>query len=316
MSQGNSDAERPLLSVALITYNHAGTVGAALDGILAQETPFPIEIVVGDDCSTDGTRDTLQEYSARHSGRLRLLLHQSNLHKTARRNLWTTLDACRGKYLAILEGDDYWTHPQKLRRQVEAMEADSEITACVHETMVLRNDRPMMPFQEHLPAGELSLDHLIRRGPPHTSSFVIRADILNRFPRKYLDLPMGDWPLMVHSAESGKVVALPDSKWSVYRIQGQGSWTTTSLLRRTHGEIRALECYLDRLPPDLHRQIRRQIARRRLWVAEGHLQAGHRAKAVCAFVPAAFLWTIYRPIGTKPLLRLAANMLLPRPNWR
>ena len=115
----------PKLSVVFITYNHEPFIKEALDSVLMQEVDFPYEIVVGEDCSTDCTRDILREYDREHPGLFKLLFRDKNLGAPTR-NVYETAMACRGEYLAFLEGDDYWTVPYKLQRQVDFLDSHPE----------------------------------------------------------------------------------------------------------------------------------------------------------------------------------------------
>lgn len=123
------------VSVIVLTYNHARYIRQALDSILAQETDFPYEILVGDDASTDGTQAILREYARREPDRLRLFLHEKNMG--ASRNAYTLLMAARGKYLATCEGDDYWCDREKLRIQVAYLEAHPAFSGCVHPCRIV-----------------------------------------------------------------------------------------------------------------------------------------------------------------------------------
>src|SRR5215469_12367157 len=100
------------LSVMMITFNHQAYLRQALDGVLAQKVACDYEIVIGDDRSTDSTRDILAEYNQKHPDKFRLLLNENNVGPV--RNFYQTLQVCRGQYVALLEGDDYWTCDTKL----------------------------------------------------------------------------------------------------------------------------------------------------------------------------------------------------------
>jgi glycosyltransferase involved in cell wall biosynthesis len=124
---------KPVVSVRLITYNHQAFIGEALDSVLMQETDFPYEIVVGDDCSTDGTVEILREYQRRHPARIRLLLASRNLLQASggvRLNFLRCLWAARGRYVALLDGDDYWVGRDKMRRQVDFLETHPGVVFC------------------------------------------------------------------------------------------------------------------------------------------------------------------------------------------
>ena len=112
----------PLVSVCMTAYNHAPYIGRAIEGVLSQRTTFAVELVLSDDCSTDGTGAICRDYAARYPDRIRLLTGDVNVGMRA--NYRRTIEACRGRYVAMCDGDDWWCDPLKLQRQVEALEAD------------------------------------------------------------------------------------------------------------------------------------------------------------------------------------------------
>ncbi|MBM3299903.1 MAG: glycosyltransferase, partial [Deltaproteobacteria bacterium] len=113
--------QEPLASVLMITYNHRPYIAQAIECALNQQTDFPFEIVIGEDCSTDGTREIVFEYQRKHPDVIRVLTSDRNLGPM--HNFLRTFDACTGKYVAICEGDDYWHHPEKLKMQVDFLES-------------------------------------------------------------------------------------------------------------------------------------------------------------------------------------------------
>jgi hypothetical protein len=128
----------PLLSVLCLTYNHAAFIGRTLDSFLAQDTRFEFEVVVGDDCSTDGTPQLVADYRGRFGDRLRLLESAVNLGVS--RNFRRTMNACRGKYIALCEGDDFWRGRHKLQQQVDFLEAHPDYVMAYHDaTLVDQN---------------------------------------------------------------------------------------------------------------------------------------------------------------------------------
>ncbi len=115
----------PLASIVVLTYNQEHSLPVTLDSLLAQKTDFPFEIVVGDDCSKDGTREVLADYAERYPDIIRPIYNERNLGILG--NYVSTLAQCRGKYLAGCAGDDFWEDPEKLQLQVDIMERDPEI---------------------------------------------------------------------------------------------------------------------------------------------------------------------------------------------
>ena len=114
----------PLVSVKMITYNHAPYIAQAIEGVLQQKTNFPFELVIGEDCSTDGTREIVFEYQEKYPDIIRVITSDKNVGM--KKNGYRTTKACRGKYVAFCEGDDYWHHPDKLQKQVDYLESHPE----------------------------------------------------------------------------------------------------------------------------------------------------------------------------------------------
>jgi glycosyltransferase involved in cell wall biosynthesis len=121
----SKNSQTPLVSVVTITFNHSKWIDRAIESILSQETEFPFELIIGDDCSTDGTRDSVDAWYRRNQKRVRLVLPKTNLG--AQRNLAVCERAARGKYIAYCEGDDFWHDKQKLAKQLKVLENRPEI---------------------------------------------------------------------------------------------------------------------------------------------------------------------------------------------
>jgi glycosyltransferase involved in cell wall biosynthesis len=114
----------PLVSVKMITYNHAPFIAQAIEGVLQQKTNFPFELVIGEDCSTDGTQEIVLEYQKKYPDIIHVITSDKNVGM--KKNSYRTTKACRGKYLAFCEGDDYWHHPHKLQKQTDYLESHPE----------------------------------------------------------------------------------------------------------------------------------------------------------------------------------------------
>lgn len=134
----------PVVSVCVITYKHAAFIEECLDSILMQETDFPFEIIIGEDNSTDGTREICKRYADQHPDKIRLFLRRLNHkievngNKTFHFNLIENLKAARGEYIALCEGDDYWLVKDKLQKQVK-LSNEKSLWAVFGRTLHLRN---------------------------------------------------------------------------------------------------------------------------------------------------------------------------------
>lgn len=125
---------QPLVSIVVITYNQEHSLPATLDSLLGQETSYPFEIVVGEDCSTDGTRAVLADYAIRYPETVIPIYNETN--KGILANYVSTLAHCRGKYLASCAGDDFWNDPRKLQMQVDVMERNPKIGLVYTDVLV------------------------------------------------------------------------------------------------------------------------------------------------------------------------------------
>lgn len=130
MNTSQSEPRSPKLSVLCPCYNHEPYLRQALDGILMQKTSFPFEVLVGEDCSPDRSRDILREYETSHPGFFRMFYREKNIGGT--RNFYDLLMQAQGQYAIFLETDDYWTDPRKLQKQVDFLDAHPEYMGCVH----------------------------------------------------------------------------------------------------------------------------------------------------------------------------------------
>jgi len=125
----------PLLSVCVITYNHASFIRQAIDSVLMQELDFTWEIIIADDCSTDGTREILLEYKAKYPDLIKLILQGENVGPS--RNWYDLIYSTNSKYIAYLEGDDYWIDNKKLKTQYEHLENQPNINMCLHNAKLV-----------------------------------------------------------------------------------------------------------------------------------------------------------------------------------
>jgi glycosyltransferase involved in cell wall biosynthesis len=211
------------LSVVINTYNQAAFVVEAIESVLMQRTPFDFEIVIVDDCSTDGTREILISYADKYPGKVRLILYETNQALTDE----MLLRHATADYVALLEGDDYWTDPEKLEIQVAFLDANPDYVLCGHN-FVVRNEyintevvRP--DFNQDL-AVTLTTRELIEFYIP-TASMVFRNRMLDTWPECFMRLGFGDRPLQIMLSKLGKVRYFT-RPMSVYRIHSGGAWSS------------------------------------------------------------------------------------------
>jgi glycosyltransferase involved in cell wall biosynthesis len=218
----------PLVSVKMITYNHAPYIAQAIEGVLQQKTNFPFELVIGEDCSTDGTTEIVFEYQKKYPKTIRVITSEQNVGM--KENGYRTLKACRGKYIAFCEGDDYWHHPEKLQKQVDFIEGHPEcglvFTDCdvynVSSNKLIRNRNYKKGFQllRNLTIEDIIGDWEMIR---YTCSAMGRKDLMEHVIENdpYLhqnnNFLMGDLQLWAEIALISGVSYIPESL-ATYRI--------------------------------------------------------------------------------------------------
>lgn len=220
----------PKVSICVPTYNHERYIAQMLDGALAQKTQFPIEIVIGDDGSTDGAPAIIQRYADRHPNLIRAFLHPENLGPqtppefAGRNNVIALLKACRGEYVALCEGDDYWTDPFKLQKQVDLLDAHPDYSFCHHNMVVMYEDGAAShPFNDPDQALISTVsDVLADRWFFATASILYRNYFRTEpFADWHARAAAGDWALVIQLAARGPIGYLPDTM-GVYRKHRAG----------------------------------------------------------------------------------------------
>jgi len=213
------------VSVVVMTYNHGRLIREAVDSVLTQRTSFDYEIVISEDCSTDDTREIVMEYGARYPDRIRLLLSERNLNSLA--VVSRGIRACRGEFIALLDGDDYWTDPTKLERQVEFLDSHPDCSACFHNATAVYPESDRTPHDWTAPGQKdfMTLQDIWRGNPIATSSLMFRNG-LYELPPWYdrMPMPITDWPLHVLNAEHGTIGYI-NHVMSAYRIHGGGTYS-------------------------------------------------------------------------------------------
>lgn len=231
----------PLVSVALITYNHEKYLRRCLESVVAQRTDFEFEVVVGEDCSTDSTREICFEFQRRYPERLRVLWWTENVH-TKGGNGRRTFARCRGEYLAMLEGDDYWTDPLKLQKQIDLMRRNPSVAQCFcgvdfleeNSGRVDRFEAVRAPRSEVMASMEFKRRFLFGRGDQgiylqcmHTSGYMVRRAVFEQAAARFGDisswrLRLADFRWYISAADFGDVGFVREP-CSVYRMNDGGA---------------------------------------------------------------------------------------------
>lgn len=220
--------ENIMVSVSMITYNHEKYIAEAIEGVVMQKTDFPFELVIGEDCSTDNTRAICIEYQQKYPDIIRLRLPETNQGMML--NWINNIESGQGKYIALCDGDDYWTDPYKLQKQVDFMEANPGFALCSHPVYTL-----MCGTYDENAAIEkviLSTEDLIKKDWALLTASIFFRKSAHKTPDWYYTVKNGDYALQLIVSLSGKIKFLPEYM-AVYRQHLGGMSSTLKPLNQT-----------------------------------------------------------------------------------
>ncbi|MDR0824347.1 MAG: glycosyltransferase [Prevotella sp.] len=217
------------VNVILITYNHADYIRQALESILIQETPYNVEIIVADDCSTDNTVEIIKEYEATTQFTFRYLPKTKNIGYI--RNYRQAFAACTSDYIAIMEGDDYWVKPTHLQNHIHFMEKLPEASMSYNRHIRLFEDQHREEIfdwtdskdYQLVTTEQLALGNRIG----NLSCCVFRGNLVRQLDPKLFDMEIADWMLGMYMGQFGALAYLKDVT-SAYRIHDNGQWSKMS----------------------------------------------------------------------------------------
>ena len=254
-----TSCDNPKVSVRMLTYNHERFIAQAIESVLMQETDFRVELIIGEDCSTDGTRRFVEEYARKFPNVIRAIFHERNVGVA--NNSDALGNACRGQYTAFLEGDDYWVDPQKLQKQVQLMEANPHYSMCGGKTSIVNCkaegvEKAVGMIQPKMKKANYGLVDFLGGYPMHTSSILLRTDLV-KLPSWLGGVKTRDTCIFALYAEKGPVGYLHECT-SCYRLHGGGIWAGNSPFERIRGNRKAFDLLDAHFAGRYHRLLRRR----------------------------------------------------------
>lgn len=211
-------------SICIITYNNSSHIADAIDGALMQVADFDFEIVIGDDCSTDDTAEIVQQYQRNHPDKIRVISHTKN--RGAIHNRKTTMEAARGEYIALCDGDDFWNDQHKLADQVAFLEANPDHAgSCTQAYVEFHGHLDNRLLTHYVPTKEIYESDEVTNGAflPATSSLVFEKDLICPLPAWFSKIAYGDRAIRGVLAKHGKFHCL-QRKAVTYRCNNWGAW--------------------------------------------------------------------------------------------
>lgn len=217
----------PLVSISCITYNHAPYIRQCLNGFLMQECDFDFEVLIHDDASTDGTSEIIREYQEKYPNIIKPIIQTENQWSKGVRgiNIKFNFSRAKGKYIAMCEGDDYWTDPLKLQKQVDFLEENAEygLIGGSANRIYDYEDFKILHKPAVVPKTNFDFDtrYLISKNPLSTLTVCFRADLINKFPENYYKKITKDRDLYI-LLSIYKKFRFTKEVFGVYRIHSQG----------------------------------------------------------------------------------------------
>jgi glycosyltransferase involved in cell wall biosynthesis len=242
----------PTVSVILRTFGHAPFVAQAIESVLIQEAPFRFELVIGEDCSTDGTREIVAAYARRYPDVIRAVLPERNIGHGA--IFERALEATRGAFIAYLDGDDYWTSPTKLRRQVEFLEANPDCPSCFHDVSLVYGERgiPSGSINPGLSEDRFALEDILWDCFIPAPAVMFRRAVAERLPDWAFDVVWIDWLIHICAATLGPIGYIP-ATLAAYRVHRGGMFSALDRISQVEEDFPFYERLVEDLPEQRER---------------------------------------------------------------
>jgi glycosyltransferase involved in cell wall biosynthesis len=228
----------PLISCCIITFNHAPYIKQAIESVLNQKHHYSFEIIIADDCSTDGTTGIIKKYQEEYPSLIKVIIQPVNVG--ASKNFTGLLKAARGKYIAYLEGDDYWKDELKLQKQIDFLEHNPDYSICFTDVLETFSEDLNDPRNVlHGGSGSKStttINDLLYENYIQTVSVIFKNKLFPYFPDWYADLMPGDWPLHILNAQFGKIFYF-DECMCVHRNYSDGLWSSQKKIKRIENTL-------------------------------------------------------------------------------
>lgn len=240
--------KEPILSVCLITYNQEKFVTQSIESILMQETNFQWKLVIADDYSTDSTRIIISKYKEKFPEKIHLIYQDKNVGPA--QNFIDLITFPGSKYLAYLEGDDYWTDPYKLQKQVDFLEENPDYVACYHGCKHINERDEVIKLSRYETYNDQSAEKLLTaQGAMITHTVIFRNVIkdIKEFPEIFKNVPSGDTILYHLLGFRGSGKFLSTIEYSAYRIHSGGVWSSIDDLQRMKNNLSTMSTIKENL---------------------------------------------------------------------
>lgn len=236
----SSLSQQPVVSVCMITYNHAAYISQAIESVLSQKTRFTIELVIGEDGSPDDTRKICLDYQKKYPDAIRLFLPDEN--QGMMKNLMHCLQLCKGRYIAFCEGDDYWIDPFKLQKQIDFLEQHPDHSLCYHDALIVYERKAAPPSYFSSLQGDQTVgeEDLLSRWMIPSASMVFRREVVADLRPWMEQIAHGDLLIHLLSMDKGRIRYI-DQMMSVYRVSLEGTSMTARFRQKQDYLLKKIE---------------------------------------------------------------------------
>lgn len=252
----------PLAVIEISTYNHEKYIAQAIESVIEQKTDFDFRLIICEDCSTDNTAKICTTYKSKYPDKIDLHLNQKNagVFPNAKKLHELSFNSS-AKYIAMLDGDDYWTDSNKLQRQVGFLEANPDYAICFHRVYELMDNKKLKISDLNISKDDktYTIEDLAKRNFIHTPSVVFRKGFIKELPEWFLKLNAGDYLIHMLNAKHGKIKYFSDLM-ATYRRHSSGYWTTMQDLERRKKWVLDLELLMkENFEPSVLSSLKKQV---------------------------------------------------------
>lgn len=230
-NSNSTEEHSVMVSIACVAFNHEYCIAQALDGFLMQETNFPFEIIIHDDVSTDSTVEIIKAYEKKFPNIIKPIYQSENQFSQGINPMFFIFSKIQGKYMALCDGDDYWTDSKKLQIQVESMEKHPNIDVCFHPTYKLIASKQRGILAKYSEENKIFTAEEILLGGGEfcpTASLLLRGSLIAEFPEWFSKMIPGDYPMQIMGSARGGALYLSKCM-SAYRVGESSAWSSLSI---------------------------------------------------------------------------------------
>jgi glycosyltransferase involved in cell wall biosynthesis len=299
-----------LVSVCMITFRHERFIAQAIEGVLAQKADFNIELIISDDCSDDKTRQVVEQYSGTdtHGVSIRYTKHQIN--KGVLGNLVWTIDQCGGDYIALCEGDDFWTDPLKLQKQVDFLNGHPEFVMSFHDRYLVDengnrvNDETGRGYAKKTLSGT---DMITGKYPP-TLTWMVRKSVFQNFLWPKVPVVNLDSYIVAIMGQYGQAYFHKDILPAAYRIHGGGVWSQQDKYNKKINVYQTFEAIKENLNPQYRRLVIPKLGRLAYDIGKELLE--RRSKLFYSFYYRLMKFALISPTLVNSLVKLSGHYMI------